>query len=176
KVLHTFPEVLTTLGMTGRAEVATDPVGNDNTDLLVRLKPLKEWKTAHDFDDLSEHFKRRIESQVPGTFVSVSQPIEDRTNELISGSRADVQIQIFGTDLGKLAELAGKVADQVRRVDGTGDVRVERVLGAPTITASVDRGWLARYGVRVEDAFAVISAAREGVPVGQLYEEERRFE
>jgi cobalt-zinc-cadmium resistance protein CzcA len=176
KVLHTFPEVITTLGMTGRAEVATDPVGNDNTDLLVRLKPLSEWTTATDFDALSEVFKRRIEAEVPGTFVSVSQPIEDRTNELISGSRADVQIQIFGTDLPKLAEVAQKVATQVRTIDGTGDVRVERVLGAPTITASVDRARLARYGVRVEDAFTAISAAREGVPVGQLYEQERRFE
>ena len=176
RVLHGFPEVTTTLGMTGRAEVATDPVGNDNTDLLVRLKPLEEWKTAKDFDALSEQFKNRIESQVPGTFVSVSQPIEDRTNELISGSRADVQIQIFGGDLPRLAELAGKVAERVRRISGTGDVRVERVLGAPTITASVDRGRLARYGVRVEDAFAAISASREGVAVGHLYEEERRFE
>ncbi len=176
KVLHTFPEVITTLGMTGRAEVATDPVGNDNTDLLVRLRPLGEWKTAPDFDSLSEQFKNKIESQVPGTFVSVSQPIEDRTNELISGSRADVQIQIFGTDLPSLAEVAAKVAAQVRGVSGTGDVRVERVLGAPTITASVDRGRLARYGVRVEDAFAAISASREGVPVGPIYEEERRFE
>lgn len=176
KVLHGFPEVITTLGMTGRAEVATDPVGNDNTDILVRLKPPNEWTSATDFDSLSEKFKNRIETQVPGTFVSVSQPIEDRTNELISGSRADVQIQIFGNDLPKLAELAGKVAERVRRIDGTGDVRVERVLGAPTITASVDRARLARYGVRVEDAFAVISASREGVSVGHLYEEERRFE
>jgi heavy metal efflux system protein len=176
KVLHGFPEVTTTLGMTGRAEVATDPVGNDNTDILVRLKPPREWTSAKDFDALSEQFKNRIEAQVPGTFVSVSQPIEDRTNELISGSRADVQIQIFGNELPKLAELARKVAERVRRIDGTGDVRVERVLGAPTITASVDRGRLARYGVRVEDAFAVISASREGVAVGHLYEEERRFE
>ena len=176
KVLHTFPEIVSTLGMTGRAEVATDPVGNDNTDMLARLAPREAWTSAHDFDTLSEQFKQRIEGQVPGTFVSVSQPIEDKTNELISGSRADVQIQIFGPDLARLAELAGKAAEQVRRIRGTGDVRVERVLGAPTITASVDRGRLARYGVRVEDAFAVISAAREGVPVGQLYEEERRFE
>jgi heavy metal efflux system protein len=176
KVLHTFPEVVSSLGMTGRAEVATDPVGNDNTDILARLTPPKTWTSGHDFDTLSEQFKRRIEGEVPGTFVSVSQPIEDRTNELISGSRADVQIQIFGPDLARLAELASKVADHARRVQGTGDVRVERVLGAPTITASVDRGRLARYGVRVEDAFAAISAAREGVPVGQLYEEERRFE
>ncbi len=176
KVLHGFPEVVTTLGMTGRAEVATDPVGNDNTDMFVRLRPLKEWTSATDFDDLSEKFKTEIENHVPGTFVSVSQPIEDRTNELISGSRADVQVQIFGDDLDRLTELAASVGAQVRRVQGTGDVRVERVLGAPTISAVVDRARLARYGVRVEDAFAVLSAAREGLPVGHVYEEERRFE
>ena len=176
KVLHGLPEVVTTLGMTGRAEVATDPVGNDNTDVLTRLKPPAEWKSARDFDGLSEQLKNRVEGEVPGTFASVSQPIEDRTNELISGSRADVQIQIFGTDLSRLTELAGQIAAHVRRIDGTGDVRVERVLGAPTITAAVDRGRLARYGVRVEDAFAAISAAREGIGVGHLYEQERRFE
>jgi len=176
RVLHGFPEVATTLGMTGRAEVATDPVGNDNTDMFVRLRPLPEWKSASDFDELSELFKNKIENRVPGTFVSVSQPIEDRTNELISGSRADVQIQIFGDDLDKLTELAGAVGARVRRVAGTGDVRVERILGAPTINAVADRARLARYGVRVEDAFQVLSAAREGVPVGQVYEAERRFE
>ena len=176
KVLHTFPEVVTTLGMTGRAEVAVDPVGNDNTDLFVRLRPLEQWKTTHDFDSLSERFKTQIENRVPGTFVSVSQPIEDRTNELISGSRADVQIQIFGEDLEGLMHLAQSVGQRVRKISGTGDVRVERVLGAPTISAVVDRARLARYGVHVEDAFAVIAAAREGVPVGHVYEDERRFE
>ncbi|MEI9953762.1 MAG: efflux RND transporter permease subunit [Pseudomonadota bacterium] len=176
KVLHSFPEVVTTLGMTGRAEVAVDPVGNDNTDLFVRLRPLDEWKSAHDFDGLSERFKTKIENRVPGTFVSVSQPIEDRTNELISGSRADVQIQIFGDDLEGLMRLAQAVGQRVRKISGTGDVRVERVLGAPTISAVVDRARLARYGVRVEDAFSVLAAAREGVPVGHVYEDERRFE
>ena len=176
RVLHEFPEVMTTLGMTGRAEVAVDPVGNDNTDILVRLKPPEQWTSASDFDALSEQFKNRIEARVSGTFVSVSQPIEDKTNELISGSRADVQIQIFGAELNRLTELAAQVAARVRHVRGTGDVRVERVLGAPTITAAVDRGRLARYGVRVEDAFDAINASREGLPVGYLYEQERRFE
>ncbi len=176
KVLHTFPEVVTTLGMTGRAEVAVDPVGNDNTDLFVRLRPLDQWKSAHDFDGLSERFKTQIENRVPGTFVSVSQPIEDRTNELISGSRADVQIQIYGDDLENLMRLAQAAGRRVRKIPGTGDVRVERVLGAPTISAVVDRARLARYGVRVEDAFSVLAAAREGVPVGHVYEDERRFE
>jgi cobalt-zinc-cadmium resistance protein CzcA len=176
KVLHSFPETLTTLGMTGRAEVAVDPVGNDNTDLFVRLRPLSEWKTANDFDPLSERFKNSIENRVPGTFVSVSQPIEDRTNELISGSPADVQIQIFGDDLEKLMGIAQTVGKRVRTISGTGDVRVESALGAPTISAVVDRGRLARYGVHVEDAFLVLAASREGVPVGHVYEDERRFE
>ncbi|HTQ05071.1 MAG TPA: CusA/CzcA family heavy metal efflux RND transporter [Polyangiaceae bacterium] len=176
RVLHGFPEVATTLGMTGRAEVATDPVGNDNTDIFVRLRPPATWTSAADFDELSEQFKNGIENRVPGTFVSVSQPIEDRTNELISGSRADVQIQIFGDELEKLTELAAAVGARVKHVAGTGDVRVERILGAPTIDAVADRVRLARYGVRVEDAFEVLSAAREGVPVGRVYEAERRFE
>ena len=117
--------------MTGRAEVAIDPVGNDNTDIFVHLRPKKEWTTAHDLDDLSVAIKNAIESEVPGTFVSVSQPIEDKTNELISGSRADVQIAIFGDDLDELKRLSEEVGAVVRGVRGTGDVRVERVLGAP---------------------------------------------
>lgn len=176
KVLHTFPEVQSTLAMTGRAEVATDPVGNDNTDLLTRLLPVSEWTTTDDFDDLSELFKNTVESKVPGTFVSVSQPIEDRTNELISGSRADVQIQIYGTELEELSRLAASVGKVVREISGTGDLRVERVLGAPMINAVADRGRMARYGMEVEDAFLVLQSAREGVPVGHLYEQERRFD
>ncbi|HEX7668706.1 MAG TPA: efflux RND transporter permease subunit, partial [Polyangiaceae bacterium] len=176
KVLHEFPEVVTTLAMTGRAEVATDPVGNDNTDILVRLSPISTWKSAHDFDDLSELFKHAVEARVPGTFVSVSQPIEDRTNELISGSRADVQIQILGDGLEDLTKASNAVAAEVRAVRGAGDVRVERILGQPLISAVVDRQKMARHGVKVEDALGVLRAAREGVKVGELYEEQRRFE
>ncbi len=175
-VLHELPEVKTTLAMTGRAEVAIDPVGNDNTDIVVRLAPPEQWKTAHDFDDLSEVIKSRVESRVPGTFVSVSQPIEDKTNELISGSRADVQIQIYGPDIDELARLADRVGARVKEVRGAGDVRVERVLGQPSISAVADRARMARYGVKVDDAFAVLKAAREGIEVGHVYEEQRRFD
>jgi cobalt-zinc-cadmium resistance protein CzcA len=176
KVLKRFPEVVTALGQTGRAEVAVDPVGNDNTDIFVHLTPKEKWQTAHDLDDLSEAFKNTVESEVPGTFVSVSQPIEDKTNELISGSRADVQIAIFGEDLSELKRLSEEVGAAVRSVRGAGDVRVERVLGAPTITIRPDRIRLARYGVAADDALAVIEAARVGIPVGQIYEGHRRFD
>jgi Cu/Ag efflux pump CusA len=156
KVLETFPEVLTTVGMTGRSEVAYDPVGNDSTEILVRLRPMKEWTSSHDFDGLSELFKTRIESNVPGTFVSVSQPIEDRTNELISGSRADVAIQVFGPDLDELRRASERIGDIVRGVRGAGNVRVERLTGQPMLTVRPDRVALARHGVRVDDVFDVL--------------------
>src|SRR3569623_501124 len=159
KVLLGFPAVTGALAATGRAEVATDPVGNDNTDILVGLRPVEDWTTAHDFDDLSVRIKDRVESQVPGTFVSVSQPIEDKMNELISGSRADVQINISGTDLEELARLAGLIGKEIAGVPGTGDVRVERIIGQPAISARVDRAAIARYGARSSDALAVIAAS-----------------
>jgi cobalt-zinc-cadmium resistance protein CzcA len=176
RVLRGFPEVITTLGMTGRAEVAIDPVGNDNTDVFVRLKPKSQWRTTHDFDELSTAFKDKIESEVPGTFVSVSQPIEDKTNELISGSRADVQIAIFGPELDELKRQSELVGAAVRSVRGAGDVRIERVLGAPTLAVRPERVRLARYGASAEDALAVVQAARVGIPVGLIYEGHRRFD
>ena len=176
KTLLQFPEVITTLGMTGRAEVAIDPVGKDNNDTFVRLKPKKEWVTAHDLDGLSVAFKTALEREVPSTFFSISQPIEDRTNEMISGSRADVQIMITGTDLLELKRLSEAIRDAVRKIDGTGDVRVERVLGMPEITVRPDRASLARYGVHMHDALLAIEAARVGMPVGWVYEGQRRFE
>jgi cobalt-zinc-cadmium resistance protein CzcA len=176
RTLHTFPEVLSTLGMTGRAEVAIDPVGNDNTDMLVRLRDTESWTTAHDFDALSAAIKARVESEVPGTFVSVSQPIEDKTNELISGSRADVAVNVFGPEIEVLAQLADKVGDRLKSIPGTGDVRIERLIGKPVIDARPDRARMARHGVRVEDAFLAIAACREGISVGSIYEEQRRFD
>jgi cobalt-zinc-cadmium resistance protein CzcA len=175
KVLHTFPEVLSSLGMTGRAEIAIDLGGPDATDILVRLRPVDQWKTARNFDDLSETIKNTIEREVAGTFVSVSQPIEDRTNEIISGSRADVAVQIYGSELTKLASLANQVRDTIRPIEGTGDWRVERVLGRPVLTASADRQRLATYGVRLADALDAITATREGINIGQIYEGPRRF-
>ncbi len=176
QVLKRFPEVITTLAFTGRAELAFDPVGNDNTDMFVRLKPESEWTSAHDLDELSEAIKKAIEGEVAGTFVSVSQPIEDRTNELISGSRADVAVQIFGPDLDTLVAQSNKVGAIVRKLEGTGDVRIERLLGMPNIVFTPDRERLARYGVELDDVFRALEAARVGARVGVIYEGAKRFE
>lgn len=176
RVMKRFPEVITTLAFTGRAELAFDPVGNDNTDILVRMKPKREWTTASDLDGLSEAFKRAVEAEVPGTFVSVSQPIEDRTNELISGSRADVAIQIFGPELEVLVDRSNKLGELMKTVPGTGDVRIERLLGMPNLTFTPDRERLARYGVELASVFQTLEDARGGEKVGVLYEGPRKFE
>jgi cobalt-zinc-cadmium resistance protein CzcA len=176
RVLHRFPEVETTLGMTGRAEVAVDPVGMDNTDILVKLKPKEQWTTAHDLDALGEAMKSAIEKEVPSTFVSISQPIEDRTNEIISGSRADVAIQLFGDDLLLLTELGRRIGKIVLATPGAGDVRVERALGLPMLQIRADRARLARYGINAEEVMAAVQATRQGKPVGYVFEGQRRYD
>jgi cobalt-zinc-cadmium resistance protein CzcA len=176
RVLRRFPEVVTTVAMTGRAEVATDPVGLDNTDVLVRLRPHAEWTTAHDLDSLGEAMKQAIESEVPSTFVSISQPIEDRTNELISGSRADLAILLFGDDLERMTDVGRRIGRTLRGIPGAGDVRVERVLGLPMLEVQADRGRLARYGMDADDVLAAVEASRQGRRVGQVFEGQRRFD
>jgi cobalt-zinc-cadmium resistance protein CzcA len=175
QVLHRFPEVIATLGMNGRPEIAVELGGANNSDILVRLRPIRQWTTAKDFDSLSEAFKNAIEREVMGTFISVSQPIEDRTNEIISGSRADVAIQIYGDDLRTLSQLSNQTRDTVRAIEGTGDCRVERLLGQPVLNATADRKRLAAYGVRLEDALLTLAATREGIDVGTVYDGSRRF-
>ena len=103
-VLARFPEARSVVTRTGRAEVATDPVGPDETEVMVKLRDKKEWTTAHDLDGLGEAIKQAVEGEVPATFVSVSQPIEDRVNQLLAGSRADVVIKVFGQDLDRAEE------------------------------------------------------------------------
>ncbi len=176
KIVMGMPEAQKALGQSGRAEMALDAVGNNNTDILVPLKPRKEWKNASSFEDLSTLLKDKIETEVPSTFVSVSQPIEDLTNQLIAGSRADVSIKIIGPDLDRLVEYSNMIGDLVRDIPGTGDLKVERILGQPTITATADRARMARYGVKVKHAFDVLAASREGIRVGEVYENERRFD
>ena len=176
RVLKRYPEVVVTLGKTGRAELAMDSVGSDSTDIFVHLKPKTEWTTASDLDGLALVLKNAIESEVAGTFVSVSQPIEDKTNELISGSRADVQISIFGDDRMELKRYSEELGRIARAIPGTGDLRVERLLGAPTISVRPDSARLARYGVRTEDALAVVEAARLGARVGTVFEGQKRFD
>jgi cobalt-zinc-cadmium resistance protein CzcA len=176
EVVSRFPEVTSIVTRTGRAEVATDPVGPDETEVVVALKDKEEWTTDKDLDALGEKIKVAVEREVPATFVSVSQPIEDRVNQLLSGSRADVVIKVFGPDLTLGKNLADRIASVLRTVPGTGDLRVQRVLGLPLLNVKADRLRLARYGIPADEVLAVVEASRVGRNVGKIFEGPRRFD
>ncbi|HKP63853.1 MAG TPA: CusA/CzcA family heavy metal efflux RND transporter [Polyangiales bacterium] len=174
KVMREFPEVKTVVTKTGRAEIATDPMGVELSDALVMLAPQAEWRTAHNRDELIEKISRRLAEALPGLGFSFSQPIELRMAELISGTRSDVAITIYGDDLGMLEQLSLKVQSVVRRVAGASDVRGEQLAGLPTLEVTVDRSAASRYGVAVRDALDAIEAVG-GRRVGEVYEGERRY-
>ncbi len=174
--LAKFPEALSVVTRTGRAEVATDPVGPDETEVMVKLRRKEQWTTAHDLDGLGEAIKQRVESEVPATFVSVSQPIEDRVNQLLAGSRADVVIKLFGTDLQVLKKTADEIGRVVRDIPGRGDWRVQRVLGLPLLEVIPDRQRLARYGLDADRVLEVVEASRVGRFAGKIFEGSRRFD
>jgi cobalt-zinc-cadmium resistance protein CzcA len=176
KVLARFPETMSVVTRLGRAEVATDPCGPDESAVRVKLKPPKEWVTAHDMDELGAKMKQAIESEVPATFVSVSQPIEDRVNQLLSGSRADLAVKVFGPDLTTLKDIGEQVANVLRQVDGTGDLRVQRMLGLPLLDVRVDRLRTARHGIPASEVLATVEAARAGIVAGKVFEDTRRFD
>ena len=176
QVLARFPEVLSIVTRTGRAEVATDPVGPDETEVMVKLRPKEQWTSAHDLDALGEKIKEAVETEVPATFVAVSQPIEDRVNQLLAGSRADVVIKVFGDDLVQLKSVADRIGRVVRAVPGVGDWRVQRVLGLPLLEVRPDRLRLSRYGMTADPILDAVEASRVGSLAGKVFEGQRRFD
>ncbi len=174
RVLREFPEVLTVVSKTGRAEIATDPMGVELSDVMVSLRPPSEWRTAHTREALIARISARLTEALPGMGFSFSQPIELRMAELISGTRSDVAITLYGDDLGTLERLSGQIQAVARAIPGATDVRGEQLAGLPTLEVTVDRAAASRYGVSVRDALDAIEVIG-GRGVGEVYEGERRI-
>ncbi len=174
RVLREFPEVVTVVSKTGRAEIATDPMGVELSDAIIILLPPEEWQTAKTREELIETMSQRLSEALPGMGFSFSQPIELRMAELISGTRSDVAITVFGDDLATLERVSLDVQAAIRGVPGATDVRGEQLAGLPTLEVTVDRAAASRYGVSVGDALDAIDAIG-GREVGEVYEGERRF-
>ncbi|HNG31447.1 MAG TPA: efflux RND transporter permease subunit [Blastocatellia bacterium] len=175
KVLKSFPEVTTVISKTGRAEVATDPMGVEVSDLYVALKPHDEWTTTKSREELIEKMSEALENKVPGAAFSFSQPIELRVSELISGVRSDVAIKLFGDDLDTLKTEAEKIARVVGKVSGAEDVKVEQISGLPQLQIKPDRAAIARYGINVEAVNDLVESVVAGKQAGLVYEGEQRF-
>lgn len=165
--LLTFPEVTSVVCRTGRAEIAVDPMGMNMTDVYVLLKPKEEWKTAKDREGLVEAFDKALHENVPGAGFAFSQPIEMNTNDLLAGISSDLAIHLYGHDLAELRQTADRIVNVLRSIRGAKDVRAEQIAGMNTLTVTVDRPAIARFGV---DAKAVTDTvgAIGGLDVGEI--------
>lgn len=175
RLIKSFDEVKMVVGKTGSAEVPTDPMPPEATDLMIILKPQKDWQTKKSYDELANEMMEKLES-IPGVFFEANQPIQMRFNELMTGIRQDVAVKIFGEDMDSLVMYANKVNDVVQSVEGATAPQVERVSGLPQINIAYDRLRLANYGLNVEDVNNLVSTAFAGKSAGVVYENERRFD
>jgi heavy metal efflux system protein len=174
-LMKKFPEVKEVIGKIGASEIPTDPMPIEACDITILLKNKKEWTSAHNREELAELMQKELE-KIPGVSYGLSQPIQLRFNELISGVRQDVGIKIFGEDLDVLADLAKKIGVIVPTVKGAEDLYVEQVTGLPQIMVKLNRDKIAQFGLNVEDINRTISAAFAGEAAGIVYEGEKRFD
>jgi cobalt-zinc-cadmium resistance protein CzcA len=174
KVLLAYPEVETVVSKTGRAEISEDPMGPEQTDVFVMLKPRRTWKSGRTKAELADAMQREL-SQLPGLRYSFSQPIALRVNELISGVKSDLAVKVFGPDLPTLKGFADRIGAALMGVRGAADVKVEQVSGMNQYDLVIDREAAARHGIGVGDINETIETAIAGRIATTLIEGQRRF-
>ncbi len=173
-LLNEFPdEVQHVWSRIGTAEVATDPMGLEVTDIFITLKPRSQWKRAQTQDELADIIRRRLR-ELPGQRFAMTQPIEMRLNEMISGVRSDVAIKLFGDDFNILVDKADEVAAVLRTIPGAADVNVEQITGQPVFQFKIKRDEIARYGVHAEEVLNLVRCLGT-VRVGDIFEGQLRF-
>lgn len=175
-ILKNFPEVDQVVSRIGAAEVPTDPMSMEESDIIVKLKPKEEWTSASSKDELADKIKIAIEKQIPNMEMEFTQPIEMRFNELISGTRSDVAVKIFGEDLAVLAQKAQEIKKAISKVAGASDIIIEKTAGLPQMTVIYDRSKIARYGLNISDLNEMIALGFAGKTVGTVFEGEKRFD
>lgn len=174
-LLNEFPEVRATVGKVGTAEIPTDPMPVEETDLMVLLHERSQWQRFHTQQELAEAIRQRL-SAIPGLQLSFQQPIQLRFNELLTGSRQDVVVKLYGEDFDTLSHYAKQIAQMIEPLDGVADVYIQRLEGMPQLIVQYDRSSMARYGISISEANQCLQAAFAGWQVGQVFEGERRFD
>jgi cobalt-zinc-cadmium resistance protein CzcA len=170
-----FPEVEMVVSKIGRTELGNDPQEANESDPVVRLRPLDQWTTAQTMPDLMQKFRERL-SEVSGATFLISQPIQQRVDELISGVRTEATVKLFGEDLEVLKLKADEIAAVLSKVYGVRDIKVEQLFGQPYLTIDIDRGKIARHGINVADVRQLITTAIGGEAATRVYEGQQRFE
>jgi cobalt-zinc-cadmium resistance protein CzcA len=173
-LLAAFPdEVEHVWSRCGTAEVATDPMGPEETDMFITLKPRHQWQRAQTQDELVEQISREF-ADFPGQRLTFTQPIEQRVNEMISGVRSDVAIKLFGDDFDVLTAKGRELQDALASVDGHADVNVEQLTGQPVLQIRVKQDEIARYGIPARSVLELVESLG-GTPAGEVLEGQMRF-
>ena len=176
RALHeAFPdEVSTVISRTGRAEIATDPMGVDFSDVYVMLNPQDEWSRGKDQAELVQAMEEELLARVPGVNFAFSQPIELRVNELIEGVRSDVALFLYGEDLAELERVGDRAVRVLSGIEGARDVKPDKLAGLPMLRIQVDRQAIARLGIDARDVLHAVEAIG-GRSVGDVLVGQRRF-
>ncbi|WP_439868502.1 CusA/CzcA family heavy metal efflux RND transporter [Pseudomonas syringae] len=175
-IIDKVPEVQRVFARTGTAEIAADPMPPNISDSYVMLKPQSEWPDPDKSRETLIADLQKAAASVPGSNYELSQPIQLRFNELVSGVRSDVAVKVFGDDMNVLNQTAAKIAATLQKVPGASEVKVEQTTGLPVLTINIDRDKAARYGLNVADVQDAIAIALGGRQAGTLYEGDRRFD
>ncbi|WLH91118.1 CusA/CzcA family heavy metal efflux RND transporter [Pseudomonas sp. FP453] len=170
------PEILRVFARTGTAEIASDPMPPNISDSYVMLKPKEQWPDPNKSRESLIADIQRASAIVPGSAYELSQPIQLRFNELISGVRSDVAVKVFGDDMAVLNKTAEEIAETLKGLEGASEVKVEQTSGLPVLTINIDRDKAARFGLNVGDVQDTIAVAVGGRQAGTLYEGDRRFD
>ena len=170
------PEIERVFARTGTAEIASDPMPPNISDSYVMLKPKDQWPDPQKSRETLIADIQRASAIVPGSAYELSQPIQLRFNELISGVRSDVAVKVFGDDMAVLNTTAGEIAETLQGLKGASEVKVEQTSGLPVLTINIDRDKAARFGLNVGDVQDTIAVAVGGRQAGTLYEGDRRFD
>ncbi|MFW6057765.1 MAG: efflux RND transporter permease subunit [Persicimonas sp.] len=168
KIIGEFPEVERVASRTGAPGLATDPMGMEESDILVKLAPRDQWTTAQTQEGLVEAIAARLEAEAPGAALTFTQPIEMRFNEMLEGITSDVGVKVFGPELDELLEISGEVAAKLDEVPGAADVAPPAVEGVPNLEVDLDPAKLARYGLVAEDIMGVVEGIQRGTVVGTV--------
>ena len=175
KLVAAQPEVQFVYSKTGTAELASDPMPPNATDMFVILKPRDAWPDPKlSKEELVERLEGKL-GKIPGNVYEITQPIQMRFNELIAGVRGDIAVKVFGDDFSQMNATAEKIADIMRKTQGAADVKVEQTTGLPMLDIKVNRDAMARLGVTAADVQDTISATIGGRQAGMIYEGDRRF-
>ncbi|MBY8973554.1 CusA/CzcA family heavy metal efflux RND transporter [Pseudomonas sp. P867] len=175
-LLAEVPEIERVFARTGTAEIASDPMPPNISDSYVMLKPKDQWPDPSKSREAIIADIQRASAIVPGSVYELSQPIQLRFNELISGVRSDVAVKVFGDDMAVLNTTAGEIAETLQKLNGASEVKVEQTSGLPVLTINIDRDKAARFGLNVGDVQDTIAVAVGGRQAGTLYEGDRRFD